>query len=442
VLPGAIVQLARDLPSAPIAYTTESDTSGRFVIAGVQPGRYLAAFFHPILDSLSIEPVPRTLDVAAGARNVRLPLAVPSTATIAGALCGANAATDSTAALFGRLYDAETLRPVGGATVVVRWNELIVGKRGARHTRAEARASTADDGGFAFCNVPGDAFIGLRAMRGRDTTGIVELNVRARGAMRRDLFVGSVTSTTVIRAPIDSNNALSPRVIRRGRSELAGTVRGKEGRPIKGARLRLTESGLEALSNEDGSFALTGVPGGTQMLEVRALGFYPVQRAVDLVAGRHGVLQLTLETLRSVMDTVRITAARVYSTDLNGFEHRKKAAAGGRFFDQSDVERYQPINTSQLLNRVPGVQIYGASFDSPVLVRNATSGFCAPEIYIDRVRMQGISAQEIDMLVRPEELLGMEVYRTEVETPAEFTRADGCGSIVIWTNRWARRMRK
>jgi hypothetical protein len=444
MLAGAVVQLARaDAPGAPIAYSAQTDTGGRYVITGVQPGRYLAGFFHAVLDSLGVEPVARTFDVGAGNRNVRLPLAVPSARTIANVLCGANAATDSTSAVFGRLYDAETLRPVAGATVVVRWNELIVGRRGARHGRAEARGTTADDGGFAFCNAPGDAFVGLRAMRGRDTTGTVELHLRARGAMRRDLFVGSVTSTTVVRpASTDSARRPTSHVVRHGRAQLTGVVRGKDGRPINGARLRLTDSGAEALSNADGHFALTGVLAGTQMLEARALGFYPDRRAVDLVAGRQAALDLTLETLRSVMDTVRITAARVYSTDLSGFERRRTAGAQGRFFDQSDVELYQPRRITELLNRVPGVQVYGPSSDTPVLVRNATSGYCAPEIYIDRMRMSGISAQEIEMLVRPEELLGMEVYRSEVDTPAEFTRADGCGSILIWTNRWARRLRK
>jgi carboxypeptidase family protein len=439
MLAGAVVQLvpAAD-PSAPIAHTARTDSTGRFTITGVRPGRYLAAFLHPVLDSLGIEPAPRSFDVAAGAGTVRLPLAVPSAATIARVLCGPTGRSDSTSTVFGRLYDAETLQPVRGGSVSVRWNEITIGAGGARQRRPEVRGSTADDGGFAFCNVPGDALVGLRGARGGDTTGTVELQLRAGGAVRRDLFVGSVISTTLVDTVTlgDSGKGSLSRVIRRGRAELTGTVRDKERRPIKGARLRVAEGGVETVTNAEGVFLLSGAPGGTQTLEVRAIGYYPEERPVDLVAGRLATLQITLATLRSVLDTVRIIASRVYSSDRNGFERRRRSAASGRFFDQSDVERFRPIGVTQLLNRVPGVTIASASFDNPVLMRDLYSGgYCLPAVYIDGLRMTELSAREIDMWVRPEELEGMEVYPRAGQAPAEFTRLDGCGSIVLWTQR-------
>src|SRR4029077_7505690 len=39
---------------------------------------------------------------------------------------------------------------------------------------------------------------------------------------------------------------------------------------------------------------------------------------------------------------------------------------------------------------------------------------------------------DLDMLVRPEELEGMEVYPRN-SSPAEFADFSGCGSIVVWT---------
>ena len=45
-------------------------------------------------------------------------------------------------------------------------------------------------------------------------------------------------------------------------------------------------------------------------------------------------------------------------------------------------------------------------------------------------------AAEIDNLVKPEEIRGIEVYRGESDTPAEFgTRWVQCGTVVIWTRR-------
>jgi hypothetical protein len=259
------------------------------------------------------------------------------------------------------------------------------------------------------------------------------------------LFVGSVTSATLVDTMTlgDSSKVTVARVIRRGRAELTGTVRNKEGRPIKGARLRVADGGAEAVTNDEGRFALSEAPGGTQTIEVRALGYYPEERPVNLIAGRPATLQITLATLRSVLDTVRITASRVFSSDQHGFERRRRGAASGRFFDQSDVERFRPIGVTQLLNRVPGVTITSASFDNPVLMRDLYSGgYCQPAVYIDGMRLTELSAHDIDMWVRPEELEGMEVYPRAGQAPAEFTRLDGCGSIVLWTRRLPKRPRR
>jgi hypothetical protein len=57
---------------------------------------------------------------------------------------------------------------------------------------------------------------------------------------------------------------------------------------------------------------------------------------------------------------------------------------------------------------------------------------CTPRIYIDGHYMP-ISAFEVDGMVRPNEVAGIEVYMPGT-VPAEFTEAfDACGAIVIWT---------
>jgi hypothetical protein len=279
----------------------------------------------------------------------------------------------------------------------------------------------------------------LRAARGSDTTGTVELPLRARGAARRDLFVGRVAASTAHVDTVtlaDSTRATLRRTVRRGTAQLAGTVRNKDGRPIKGARLRVTDSGLEATTDDDGRFVLSEAPGGTQRLEVRAIGYYPEERPVDLVAGRPTAVHVTLATLRSVLDTVRVSASRVYSADPNGFERRRKARATGYFFDQSDVERLRPREVTQLLTRVQGVTLASGDFDSAILMRDFFTGdFCQPAVFIDGMRLSELTARDINMWVRPEELAGMEVYTRSEQAPAEFTTPEGCGALVLWTRR-------
>ncbi len=439
MLAGAVVQLLRaDDPAAPVAYSARSDSSGRFMIGGVAGGRYLAGFMHPVLDSLDVELPPRPLDVPAGGSAVRLPLAVPSAATISLALCPANARSDSTGAIFGRLYDAETLRPVASAGVAVRWTELTIGAAGARQRRPGVRALTDAAGRFVFCNVPGDGIVGLLGTHGQDTTGTVEFELPGGGATRRDLFVGRVATTAHIDTVQlgDSSTATIQRVIRRGSAQMSGTVRDKDGRPIRGARLRVFDSGIEATTDDAGRFTLTEAPGGTQSVEVRAIGYYPESRVVDLVANRPASLHVTLFTLRSVLDTVHVTASRIYSADRNGFERRKRGAGYGNFFDENDVARLRPGSIIQLLHRVPGISITGDAFDSAVLMRDMyTGGYCQPVVYIDGMPVRDLTAREIEGWVRPEELAGMEVYPRAGMAPAEFTRLDGCGAVVVWTRR-------
>jgi hypothetical protein len=447
MLAGAVVQLLRaDDPAAPAAHTTRTDSSGRFAIAGVRAGRYLAGFLHPLLDSLDIELPPRPLEVGATSGTVRLPLAVPSAVTIAAALCGPNARSDSTGTVFGRLYDAETLLPVADGSVSVRWMEFTIGPTGVRQRRPEVRAPVGEGGRFVFCNVPGESVVGLRAARGTDTTGTVELPLAARGAARRDLFVGHAAASTAHVDTVtlgDSTRATLRRTVRRGTAQLGGTVRNKDGRPIKGARLRVADSGVEATTDDAGRFVISDAPGGTQRLEVRAIGYYPEERAIDLVAGRPTSVHVTLATLRSVLDTVRVAASRVYSADSHGFEQRRKARASGYFFDQSDVNRLRPPNVTRLLTRVQGVTLASDAFDSAILMRDFFTGdFCQPAVFIDGLRITQLTARDIDMWVRPEELAGMEVYTRSEQAPAEFTTAEGCGALVLWTRRPTRPPRR
>lgn len=446
MLAGAVVQLFRaDDPAAPAAHTARTDSSGRFAISAVVAGRYLAGFLHPVLDSLDIELLPRPLAVDAAAGTVRLPLAVPSAATIAAALCGPNARSDSTGTVFGRLYDAETLRPVTDGSVWVRWMEFTIGATGARERRPEVRAATGEQGRFVFCNVPGEGLVGLRGARASDTTGVVELHLPARGAARRDLFVGGATSTTLVDSLTlgDGTKTARSRVIRRGTAQITGSVRNKEGHPIKSARLHIADSGVEAVTDDQGRFVVTGAPGGTQSVEVRAIGYYPGERTIDLVGGRSAAMHITLETLRSVLDTVHVAASRVYSTDPHGFEARRRSGGRGYFFDQKDVERLRPLEITELFRRIPTLTLSAGEFEQAVYMRDFYGdGYCQPTVFIDGQRLERLSRRDIDLWVRPEELAGMEVYTRAEQAPPQFTTMEGCGSVVLWTRRLPRAPRR
>jgi hypothetical protein len=66
---------------------------------------------------------------------------------------------------------------------------------------------------------------------------------------------------------------------------------------------------------------------------------------------------------------------------------------------------------------------------------------CRPTLYLDGVPARQPGAGEGDATVqldlgtiRPDDIVGIEVYRSPAETPAPFAAHSGaCGVIVIWT---------
>ena len=89
-LGGAWVQLAAaDTPERYVR-TVVADLLGRFTIDSVPAGRYALGFFHPMLDSLGVEPSFREVRVNGG-RSVRADLAIPSPTRLHAAVCGPNA---------------------------------------------------------------------------------------------------------------------------------------------------------------------------------------------------------------------------------------------------------------------------------------------------------------------------------------------------------------
>lgn len=437
-LAGAMVQIVSAGESTqPRTHTATSDSLGRFSVAGVLPGSYIAGFFHFALDSIGVELAPRRLDVPSAVRSVRLDLAIPGARSMARAFCGSAALGDSVSAVFGRLYDADSGRPVENGRVTMFWVELSIGQGGVTRSRPVVNGRTGADGAFVFCGAPGGGLVGLLGIRGADTSGTVEIELPGGSSVRRDLYVARVTTSmsadTIVLG--DGTRTTVVSVQRRGSASLTGSVKTSDGRPLPSARIQVAESGLDAISDANGRFLLTNAPGGSQRVEIRAIGYYPETRSVDLVAGRRATVDVTLSTLRSVLDTVKVFASRVYSTDRSGFERRRRASAAGRFFDQNDVLRLRPTDITRLLDRVPGVT-RGWGMDAPILMRSASGGgYCQPAVYIDGMRLTELTASDIAMWVRPEELAGMEVYSRGGHVPAEYTRLDGCGTIVLWTQR-------
>ena len=384
-----------------------SDSLGHFALEDVPEGHYMIGFIHPMLDSLGLEPVLREVFVD-GSRPVRADLAIPSPARIRASICGER---KDGAVLMGIVRSARDHAPMSGASVTAEWVEYTVRGRSLAREVPRALTRTAPNGWFAVCNVPRAGSMMLMASNGADSSERIEVELSQNGFTRRELYVGG-----------------------NGTGRLSGTVFGAVGlRPIPGAVVTVAGS-PSAVANEVGQWSLVSASLGTRMLDVRAIGYYPQRRAVNIVAGMPEV-HLNLSTFKAVLDTVR-TVARRRGRDVSGFDDRRVAGMG-KFLTSSDVEKFRAQVVSDLFKNMSGVRIVVGEdgFTKRYVVRGNLIESCYAQIILDGRLLTNFNVEDLDDAIVPGEISGIEVY-AGVGSPPEFSgglMGDGCGTIAIWS---------
>jgi hypothetical protein len=422
-----------------------SDSFGRYLLNDVPIGRYKLGFLHPLLDSLGVEAPLRDVFVDSY-RPVIADLAVPSPSRIRVAICGSQIAKDSGGVILGTVRGAADGSPAQGVTVTGEWLEYSLGRTGLTRQIARRTATTAETGWFALCNVPSGGSVALVASKGSDSTGLIEVEVPADGFVRREMYIGSAKAEVVAATPAPATEATSKspatttamvpltRRVLTGNGHVSGTVVSTaDKRPLRGAVVGIVD-GPQTRTNDRGEFTIVNAPTGTRMLEVRAVGFYPDHRHVNVVAGAPSVT-VGLSTLKAVLDTVRIVASRLANGGAdNGFEKRRRQFGSGHFISAEDIAKFPSVVTSDVFRRVPGVQTgYDSTGQKFLAIRGAFEDWCKPAIFINDHDMSFLSIDELDTWVYPQEVKGIEVY-TGAGIPAQYqVGLKGCGSIVIWT---------
>ncbi len=404
---GAWVQIVAWEGTAAFTRTARSDSVGRYRIDSVPAGRYAIGFFHPLLDSLGVQAA--TQEVRVGRRAVRADLATPTVHSLASALCVPKrvGTAGTSGLLLGVVRAAADGSPVAGASISAEWVEMTLRKGSIERRQARGVVTAGENGAFVLCDVPGAGSLYVRATHGSDSTALVELQVPASGVLRRDLRLGAASAMV------------------RGTVFTADSVR-----PLAGALVRVVD-GPQARTNANGEWAITDAPGGTRVLEVRAIGYYPERRAMDVVPGASPV-RVGLFNFQAVLDTVRVVSSRVSDRSEGGFDRRRRIGQG-RYLTAEEIARRSATWTSDLFQMMPGVRIDGSGFDRMVVVRNSFGGHCNPHLYIDGIYFFTMSADEIDGMVTPARIRGIEIY-TDASTPMEFQLGlSGCGALVIWT---------
>lgn len=405
-LAGAMVQIVPADGSERFRRTVSADSLGHYVIGGVPSGRYLLAFFHPLLDSLGVEASPHEV-VVDSPRGVSADLATPSAARIRDAICGSRSSDAHGAVVIGVVRDAVAGAPLPNAEVAGEWVELTLSRARLGRQTPRVVAKTRDNGWFSICGVPSPGTITLVARRGADSTGRIEVDVPPDGLLRRELFVGGAAT-----------------------GQLRGVVVSASGeRPIAGARVSIM-GGPETRTNERGEWAITASPAGTRLLDVHAISFYPERRAVDVLPDGAPV-RVALSSYEAVLDTMKVRARERVDTDYLGFTERRRSG-NGRYLGPEDIAPRAAINASDVFRNTLGVR-YDRQVSPYLQVHGIRTDWCAAAVFVDGHWIRDLTAEDLDGWVQPDEIAGIEIYDA-VSAPAQFhTGAVDCGAIVVWT---------
>lgn len=435
-LPGADVRLvAMADPSGRTVFASRSDSAGRYELTGLPPGRYAGSFTHVAVDSMGLERAPLMLTLRAGSYDVAL--GGPSGTTIRRSLCPGTRGDN--AVLFGRVSGVRTGQPLLGARVLVtRTDVAIVGRSAIRQPVTEA-VDVGDDGAYVVCGVPPNTPLQVRAVTGADTTGAVPLRFTTTAVRHVAFTLGSARREVVRRRgaagePGDSVLAW------RGPARLSGTVVNPRGGPLAGARVQVVEAEREVVTNASGAWFIDSLPEGTQLLEVRAIGFEPMRPVVQ-VGERTPPIEVRMMYRTITLDEVMVRGS--YEKNLEQFEQRRRTSAMGFFITPEEMRRRPPMHNvahlvqdrSELAVRCPipssclVFMFTGRVRECPPMA-DCSRETCVPSLYVDGLPQVD---RDWNRLVASQ-IAAVEVYPSQWVPPQFMDIRNGCGAIVVWTN--------
>jgi len=443
----SVVNLESD---ASTTVTATVDSSGRYRLDSLRPGRYLVQVSHPTLDSLDVTLPPGEVVILAG-QWTRADFTLPSGGELRDVVCPGLSLGPEKAVIAGRVIDAETRAPLAGANVIAAWTELSADRRSKQIVSQgkQAVVATGEAGEYRLCGIPAVKSIDLQVQHAGRASVVTQLSVTpTEGAVVRE-FSMSVSAAPTIAAldSLERRATTQPSDASGGRDSarrvvdvndnatLAGVVRTTSGQPLAGADVRLRNVRGFALSDAAGRFVLGDLPAGTHVLLVRRLGY--ALSEVPVVLRRDQRLEMNVRMTRAVeLDSVRVLASQ---SKLAEFELNRKTNLQGRFLTLSDIQRIKPKKTSDLVPLLGGYVMMGrgrrvkmmeTDYDPP-----GTHSCKEANVVID-----GVDGQAVDDVL-PVQIAGIELYKNAAAAPLEYAGRANCGLIVIWLRpgpRWRR----
>lgn len=220
---------------------------------------------------------------------------------------------------------------------------------------------------------------------------------------------------------------------------------GVAGGPLVGARVRMVDLRIEALTDEEGRFVLGRVPPGAHAVELSNLGYATRTDTVGVESGLTTAVEVSMAVDPVELEPLRVRVERrTPGLEAVGFYDRREYAAGGSFVDRQAIEDQNPLEVADIFRRVPGAEVRLANpldvLSRSVILRGGRRDMppCYPGVYIDGqvVHRPGTEPAMLNQLLAPDQVEGIEVYQGGASTPLEYGGVNAsCGVVLIWTRR-------
>jgi hypothetical protein len=411
VITGRVFDSLRMAPLAGVSVqlsgtTLEARTGadGAYRLTTELKGRRTLILTEPRLDRL-VGTVTSEVDLTPGSA-VQFDFAIPRRPPAVSAVCTGDAAgTAGRGGVVGVVRDSATGLPISGALVAAFWIPDTPDTGGVRRG---VRTESGEDGGFLLCSLPTDRPVALASRSPARELGLEGLRPGS----------GSIVDLDLLLRPL-------------GEDVEVGRVRGRvtdsaTGAPLAEADIMLLESGLHAISNASGDFAIEQVIPGRIGLVARRIGYRPLFLETALRAGGTATVAAQLRPAPVRLEDLE---TRVEAIERKDFLWRVRYGTG-KYWDESEIRRFDGGSITALLGRKAELRERRG-----VLINHSRNRNCEIPVVIDGV-LQG---QGIPTHLRPEQLGAVEYYSGPAQVPNDFqsmhlrARGFGCGLLVLWT---------
>ena len=221
---------------------------------------------------------------------------------------------------------------------------------------------------------------------------------------------------------------------------VSGTVTdGQTGDPLPGANVRVAATSLGAATNSDGSFSISGVPTGEQVVTVSFVGYQEARRTVNVSAGETTTVNFNLAPDQAALEEVVVVGY--------GERDRQDVMGAVSSIGAEEIQDVPVSSPEQLLQGTAGVQVTttsgmaGAGINVQVRGPTSITGSSSPLYVVDGVPVisgdfgsdVGTEATNALADLNPQNIKSIEVLKDAAATSIYGSR--GANGVVLITTK-------